>query len=418
MIKKISTSFILLFLSLFSFAQQSTSSPYSFYGIGDVRLKGTVDTRAMGGISSIPDSIHINLQNPALLSGIKLTTFGIGGTYNSSKLNTNTQSEKNQRFALDYLSVAIPSNKLGIAFGLIPFTAVGYKVQTVSTVDDAVRIFRFEGNGGVNRVYTTFSYQLSKKLSIGADLQYNFGNIETTSLTRQLGVELSSKETNLTTVGGMSFNTAIAFQSKLNKKLSIFSSVVYTPEANLNLNNSRTLSTILFNSIGNEAVVDQQDLAVRDSNLKLPSKLLFGTAIGQVRKWILGAELTLQDNQNFGNRFKDITNATYKNGTKFSFGGYYIPKFNSFSSYWKRVTYRGGLRIENTGMIVNGQSIKDNAVTLGFGMPLGGTFSNVNIGMEFGKRGTTNADLVEENYANISVGFSFNDRWFQKRKFD
>jgi hypothetical protein len=69
-------------------------------------------------------------------------------------------------------------------------------------------------------------------------------------------------------------------------------------------------------------------------------------------------------------------------------------------------------------MIVKGQSIKDNALTFGLGMPLGGTFSNVNIGFEFGQRGTTNADLVKENYANVSVGFSFNDRWFQKRKFD
>jgi long-subunit fatty acid transport protein len=417
MIKKIIASVVFLF-TLFSSAQQSTSSPYSFYGIGDVRLKGTVDTRAMGGLSSIPDSIHINLQNPALLSSIRLTTFGIGGNFNSTKLNTNTQSEKSQRFTLDYLSVAIPSNKLGIAFGLIPFSSVGYKVQTVSSVDNATRIFRFEGNGGVNRVYSTFSYKLNKKFSVGADFQYNFGNIETTSLTRQLGVELSSKELNSSSISGMSFNTAVAFQSKLNKKLSIFSSIVYTPEASLNLKNTRTLSTILFSSSGTEGVVDGQELIVGDSKLKLPSKVVFGTAIGQVKKWIVGAELTLQDNGNFGNRFADITNATYENGTKFSLGGYYIPKFNSFSSYWSRVTYRGGLRIENTGMIVKGQSIKDNALTFGLGMPLGGTFSNVNIGFEFGQRGTTNADLVKENYTNVSVGFSFNDRWFQKRKFD
>jgi len=417
MIKKIIASVVLLF-SLFSSAQQSTSSPYSFYGIGDVRLRGTVDTRAMGGLSSIPDSIHINLQNPALLSSIKLTTFGIGGNFNSTKLSTNTQSEKSQRFTLDYLSVAIPSNKLGIAFGLIPFSSVGYKVQTLSTVDDATRIFRFEGNGGVNRVYTTFSYQLGKKFSVGADFQYNFGSIETTSLTRQFGVELSSKELNTSSISGMSFNTAVAFQSKLNKKLSVFSSIVYTPEASLNLNNSRKLSTIFFNSLGAEGVVDEQELVVGDSKLKLPSKVVFGTAIGQVKKWIVGAELTLQDNGNFGNRFADITNATYENGTKFSLGGYYIPKFNSFSSYWSRVTYRGGLRIENTGMVVKGQSIKDNALTFGLGMPLGGTFSNVNIGFEFGQRGTKNADLVKENYANMSIGFSFNDRWFQKRKFD
>ena len=64
MIKKIIVSIGLLF-SLVSFSQEGTSSPYSFYGIGDVRFKGTAETRSMGGVSVFPDSIHINLQNPA-----------------------------------------------------------------------------------------------------------------------------------------------------------------------------------------------------------------------------------------------------------------------------------------------------------------------------------------------------------------
>jgi hypothetical protein len=43
-------------------------------------------------------------------------------------------------------------------------------------------------------------------------------------------------------------------------------------------------------------------------------------------------------------------------------------------------------------------------VTLGMGLPITGTLSNVNIGFELGKRGTTSSNLVQENYANISVG--------------
>ena len=58
------------------------------------------------------------------------------------------------------------------------------------------------------------------------------------------------------------------------------------------------------------------------------------------------------------------------------------------------------------------------AFTLGVGLPLGGTFSNVNIGFELGKRGTTNAGLIQENYANFTLALSLNDRWFVKRKFD
>jgi hypothetical protein len=80
--------------------------------------------------------------------------------------------------------------------------------------------------------------------------------------------------------------------------------------------------------------------------------------------------------------------------------------------------YRGGLRFENTGLVVNGQSIDDKALTFGLGLPLRGSFSNINVGFEFGSKGTTKAGLIKENYANISVSFSLNDQWFIKRKYD
>jgi hypothetical protein len=47
-----------LLLSLVSFAQEGTSSPYSYYGIGDIRFKGTVENRSMAGIAVEQDSIH------------------------------------------------------------------------------------------------------------------------------------------------------------------------------------------------------------------------------------------------------------------------------------------------------------------------------------------------------------------------
>ena len=101
-----------------------------------------------------------------------------------------------------------------------------------------------------------------------------------------------------------------------------------------------------------------------------------------------------------------------------SLGGYFIPNYNSFSNYAKRIVYRGGLRYEKTGLVVNGESINDMGVTVGFGLPITGVFSNVNLGLELGKKGTTKANLVEENYSKFSVGFSLNDKWFVKSKFN
>ena len=40
------------------------------------------------------------------------------------------------------------------------------------------------------------------------------------------------------------------------------------------------------------------------------------------------------------------------------------------------------------------------------------------LGFEFGKKGTTTNNLIEENYFNVSVGLSLSDIWFKKRKID
>jgi len=45
-------------------------------------------------------------------------------------------------------------------------------------------------------------------------------------------------------------------------------------------------------------------------------------------------------------------------------------------------------------------------------------FSNANLGVEFGRRGTTNENLIQENFINLNVSLSLNARWFNKRKYN
>ncbi len=76
------------------------------------------------------------------------------------------------------------------------------------------------------------------------------------------------------------------------------------------------------------------------------------------------------------------------------------------------------MKYEKIGLVINNESINDVGMTLGAGFPITGSFSNVNLGIEFGKRGTTSAGLIQENYFNFSSSFSFNDKWFVKSKFN
>ncbi len=416
MIKKIIISACLLF-SIVVFSQQGTSSPYSYYGIGDVRFKGALENRSMGGLSVAPDSIHINLENPAGYSNLKLTTFTMGGTQSYTSLKTDTQKASAQRTTLDYLALGLPFGKFGAGFGLIPYSSVGYKIQTIAT-DPTQSNKRFDGTGGLNKVFLGLGYKILHNLSIGADAHYNFGRIESNSLEFMPNVPIGSREYNLANLSGVNFNLGMMFQSKINKKLSFYSSLNYTPESVLKSSNTRDIATVSYDSAFNLTVVDTLSNKATNTTLKLPSKLSIGAGIGNSGKWLIGGQITLQDKGSLANNYNTADNVVYGKYQKFSLGGYYVPNNKSFSSYAEKITYRGGFKYEKTGLIINSQSINDVGLTLGVGLPIIGSFSNVNVGFEIGKKGTTAAGLIQENYANLNVSFSLNDRWFVKTKFN
>ena len=416
MIKKILISACLL-LSLVSFAQEGTASPYSFYGIGDVRFRGTLENRSMGEIAIEQDSIHMNLQNPASFANLKLTTFTLGGTYATTKLKTDTESSNARRSTLDYLGIGLPLGKFGVGFGLIPYSSVGYKISSVSE-DPAQNNRRFNGSGGLNKAFFGVGYKIAPNFSIGADVNYNFGKIETNNFEYITDISIGTRELNKVDLSGVNFNLGMMYQTKINKKISFFSSLNYSLESTLKAENTRNIATALYSSNFDLVIVDVLGDVKTEKNLKIPSKYNAQAGFGEARKWLVGVGYTFQEAGSLNNNYNSLDNVSYEKHSKYSIGGYYIPNYNSFSNYAKRITYRGGFRFENTGLVIHSEPIEDMALTLGVGLPLTGTFSNVNIGLEFGKRGTTAAKLVEENYANVSVSFSLNDRWFEKRKFN
>lgn len=426
MIKKIIAGVCLIF-SAAGFSQENNASPYSYYGIGDVKFKGSVENRSMGGLGILPDSIHINMQNPGTYSTLKLTTYTVGASNTSTAFKSDSGNDSANRTTFDYIAVAIPLNKLGVAFGLMPYTSVGYKIANivVDPVDQLRRSRSFEGSGGINRVFAGASYQITPKFSLGADFQYNFGNTETKSIvsvvdpTNVVLIQYPTREVNATEYSGVSFNIGGVYKGKI-KKLDWITSATFTPESTLKSTSDRTFATITLTSAGNESVIDQLDNESVSVNMKMPSKVSIGTGVGEARKWFAGLEFTTQGANKFGNRFDNVTNTGFESSQKFSAGGYFIPNFMSFNSYLSRVTYRGGLKYEKTGLVINDEGINDLGFTLGMGLPLGGTIggSNLNIGVEFGKRGTKKMNLIQENYVNIMVSLSLNDRWFIKRKYD
>ena len=351
MTKKILLS-LLLFVSFMAVAQQSTSSPYSFYGIGEIRFKGTVENRLMGGLSFLPDSIHVNIQNPASYSYLKLTSFTLGGSFNSGTLRTFTEKEKTQRSTLDYLAVAIPLKNSGFSFGLIPYSAVGYRIRNADVNSGITQ--KFEGTGGMNKVFFGYGMQLKPNLSIGAELNYNFGKIETTSLKYMTGIQYGTQENNSTVLSGFDYKVGMMYQRKI-AKYDFYSGLHYNYNSNLNANTDQVINSVAYSEFYTPSVVDVLSETKTTSKIHMPNQVSFGAGIGTSRNWMIGTELTWSQSNAMGNRYDNITVASFENAMKYSLGGFWVPNYDAFSNYLKKITYRAGFRYENTGLVIQNQ---------------------------------------------------------------
>lgn len=432
MIKKICLVCI-AFLAINSHAQEGTTSPYSFYGLGSLKFKGTTENVSMGGLSIFTDSIHINLRNPASYAGRFTKTageghivkFAVGGSSSNTTLKTNSASDKANAMTFDYLALSIPMGRLGMGLGLIPYTSVGYRLESIN--DEDFLEYKYRGEGGVNKVFFGAGYLLTEDLRFGVDVNYNFGNIQNNVINFRYDdegnpLQYHSREVNRSDLSGLNFNFGLTYTPMVSETLQLTSSITFSPKADLTSTNQRTHASVLVSSIGqefpvNEIEADLEVLGLDKTVLSLPAKTALGIGIGQPRKWFLGAEYTMLKTSEFSSEIFTFDNATYQDASTISVGGFFIPQYNSFT-YWKRAVYRAGIRFENTGLEIENESISEFGMSFGVGLPVGNFLSNVNIGIEVGQRGTINQNLVKENFVNFQLSLSLNDRWFEKRKYN
>lgn len=419
MVKNFLIGCICLF-SLSAYAQNGTVSPYSYFGIGDFRSGGTVENQMMGGLRMYADSIHVNLRNPGAYSKLRLTTYTAGISHRELRLKDANEQQNLSVTNLDYLAIGFPIAKnAGIGFGLMPFSSVGYSLnqQTLNAAQDTVTNV-FAGEGGLNRAYLSIGFEPIKDLSLGATINFNFGSLLYQRIQSVENVQLGTLDDRESKINGFDFNYALNYTPAIKDKYTLYTHLGVNTQVNLVSKNSERIGSFSLSN-GAEVEVVDVDLAAQgllNTELKIPTITTVGLGFGENKKWFVGGEYSFQKFSEFRNDFLAQENVVFEDASVMALGTYFIPDYRSISGYLNRITYRAGLRYEQTGLMVNNKEINNLGITFGFGLPLGTSFSNLNLGFELGRRGTTDAGLVEESYFKVNVGLSLNDKWFVKRK--
>jgi len=418
-------SLVIFFVLTTSFvvSQTNTGSPYSLNELGEINFLGNVSNLSMGGIDSAIDSIEFNINNPSSLAKLKTTNYLIGTFYKYTGISNVNSTDNINTANINYIAVGIPTKRFGFGFGVLPYSSVGFNLQTTEEYNTAnsinSRLFGAEGN--INKAFVSIGFPLLKYLSLGASANYNFGkfNYEKFNLIENVNYGIFSNSSS--EISGFTYNFSSNLSIPLKNDFTLNLVYSFYPEGDLDSYNIESLytsntSSITLESLGDFVDVDLNSRGLENTKLPVPKKSIFSLGLEKKNSWFLGFQYESKLSSNFENVFLDTQNVSYRDSNSLSIGGYIIPDSSSLISYWKRVVYRIGIKNEKKSIIVNNLPVNHFSLNLGLGLPIAG-LSKANLGLEIGKVGD-NDSLVKENYFALRLGLSLNDVWFIKRKYN
>jgi hypothetical protein len=434
--------------------QTDFGSPYSLFGPGTPFQRQTVSQAGMGGSgSAFFDLYRQNLLNPAVQAYHADPIFEFGGRLDRTTYGSNEGSFAATAFKINNISMSFPimRNRMGLTIGIVPYTSLGYDVTASSAEGSTDTPFtaNYRGEGGISRAFIGTGLKLFDKvdsannvtaLAIGGNMNFNFGTIENL---RQMGFpedlqNLGLSATEKILMRDASFEVGAHFQTNIVKRsidspkyLKLLLSTVYDLGGDMNSELSETITNIRFASNGGVAVGDTLSFFDRSKGtLTLPGKLTLGMGLDyvndkrqrirfafdySVQEW--SAYRISYENSSRGFDFED--SHTIKTGIEFT------PSLSSLN-FLERVTYRTGFRYEETSLNIRNTRISDIGISFGASIPMhfqrNTTQSSVNFGTEFGRYGTKENGLIQEDYMRFYIGLSltpnFRNRWFVQQKYD
>lgn len=398
-----------------SYSQSDFSSPYSLYGLGQENSNYFGGYSALGntGIAS-KNPYTINKSNPASLTSIATSAFlyelGLNTTYSNKK--TSTTSQDNFNFNLSHLAMAFEvKDYWKMSFGLVPYSKVSYEIDVNQPIEGTSQFFNTNviGSGGINEVFLGNGLKLKKNLSVGFELSTLFGNINKEQLINFGAESVTIK--NSSNYIGFGLNTGIQYTfRKLVGTETTIGATINLPTHLKGTNDE--VGTKSFT--GSEEISILNNIDTEIDNFDLP----LNVGVGITSK--INKNLTVSlDYKNiyWTDTYKSNNTYKYKDQEIYGFGLEY-QSTNNFADFWGRVKYRTGVNYNSGYLVLSKQNIDNYSFSLGIGLPVPNSnlSSMININYSYGKEGTINNQLIQDNYHKLSLNLSLLGNWFQKQK--
>jgi hypothetical protein len=398
-------------MSLTSFSQSISSSPYSLYGLGSLYDAdfGSLPAIGSSGIA-LPSNTFINNLNPASLAYLPLNhfMFDLGGKAIATTYQSNSKSEKRNNFQFSHLAFGFPVTKnSGFSVALRPYSSASFKISNLKLpISDSQEYYYLtaEGSGGLNNFDFSYGYRFGKKLSVGVSAMLLFGNTtDDRSYLISNSITAINKKTDYNglraTLGSQykidsTFTVAATFKVPSRVKASKVQSV-------------QTLTNDVQTTIESDVASDTDDYY-------MPLEMGFGISkrFKNNLNMTLDYEKSLWKNTNQSDLYGDFVNQD-----RFALGFTFSTKRN-IRSYWDRIQYAAGANFDTGYLEVDGKRVNNAAISFGLSLPIENTLSALHVSYSYGQKGKISDNLIKENYHKISLNLSLDGIWFVKRKIE
>jgi len=402
---KISVFVFLFLLPSLIMAQENTPSPYSYFGIGDIHYG---DNGCFPGMASSTISLSgrtlLNASNPASLSALDSNLFilDMSGSLRGSRFSTG--SDVRNAFSANFTGLTAGLHILprwSSAITLQPYSSVSYLIGYDEYVEgtDLSTPTLYSGTGGVTRFSFLNSFLVSGKLSFGVDMMLLFGAVDR-DVTRS-GITINQSSTAFK----LSFAAGLQYREEITDDLSLSVGAVYGHSCDLDFENN----LVVMDASGNILLND----AIASSSIDIPGSYGAGISL-RGKRFTLATDYRYRKWSLSKNRYPGFS---FTDTHRFSTGIIFTPARYASDSFLKKLYYQAGLAVSNSYLTISGINPSRYELTTGTGIPFRNG-SQINIGLLWGRLGTTAEGMVREDYFKLSLSFSLAERMFFKRMYE
>lgn len=416
--KRIFCEILAIAVAVASFAQSSTRSPYSQYGIGLLSDQSSGFSRGMNGAGlALRQGNVVNTLNPASYSAIDSLTMifdmGISGQLTHFKEGTTTVNAKTASF--DY---AVGGFRLfrhvGMAFGVLPLSNIGYDYNVEETMKNSssTATVNYAGSGGLHQVFLGIGWRIFRPLSIGVNGSYLWGEIDRSVIsTASTDVITSMTRFYSASIKSYKLDFGLQWQQPLGKADAL----------------TIGLTVGVGHKLGDaacQAGLDEKNTSTVSKGYALPMSYGVGLAWKHGMSLLVDADFNMQkwgslDYPVMNGGQYELQSGLLKDRYQVKLGADFVP--NPIGrKLSQRIHYRLGAGYTTPYYKVKGgNGPKEFSVSAGVGLPLQNSYNNrsvLNLSAQWVH--TSAPNLIVENTFRLNIGLTFNERWFAKWKVD